>query len=100
MLYDSMLRTAHGLLRGGWHDECVQSGRALPGSCPPSLHAQGSLVLLFETRVGMTNAEADAQFAIWSGVCYVTPLLGGWIADSYLGERGDSTRGLRRMFIG
>lgn len=35
----------------------------------------------------MTNAEADTQYALWSGVCYVTPLLGGWIADSYLGER-------------
>lgn len=33
----------------------------------------------------MTNADADTQFALWSGVCYVMPLLGGWVADSYLG---------------
>jgi hypothetical protein len=26
------------------------------------------------------------QYSLWSGVCYVTPLLGGWIADSYLGR--------------
>lgn len=34
----------------------------------------------------MTNADADTQFALWSGVCYVMPLAGGWVADSYLGE--------------
>lgn len=44
-------------------------------------------MLLFETELGMTNEAADAQYALWSGVCYVTPLLGGWVADSYLGER-------------
>ncbi|CAN0096855.1 unnamed protein product, partial [Laminaria digitata] len=45
----------------------------------------GSLVLLFERELRMTNADADTQFALWSGVCYVMPLAGGWIADSYLG---------------
>lgn len=33
----------------------------------------------------MSNADADTQFALWSGVCYVMPLVGGWVADSYLG---------------
>lgn len=56
-------------------------------------YGAGSLVLLFETELGMTNAEADSQFALWSGVCYVMPLLGGWIADSYLGEGGTRARG-------
>ena len=46
----------------------------------------GSLVLLFESELGMTNEVADTQFALWSGMCYVMPLLGGWVADSYLGE--------------
>jgi solute carrier family 15 (peptide/histidine transporter), member 3/4 len=46
----------------------------------------GSLVLLFQTDLNLTNADADSQYSLWSGVCYVTPLLGGWIADSYLGR--------------
>jgi dipeptide/tripeptide permease len=31
-------------------------------------------------------AEADVQYSAWSGFCYVTPLLGGYIADTYLGR--------------
>lgn len=46
----------------------------------------GSLVLLFEKELDMSNVEADTQFALWSGVCYVMPLFGGWVADSYFGE--------------
>ncbi|KAG5175873.1 POT family-domain-containing protein [Tribonema minus] len=26
------------------------------------------------------------QYALWSGMCYVTPLLGGYVADAYLGR--------------
>lgn len=46
----------------------------------------GSLVLLFEKELGFSNAQADTQFALWSGVCYVMPLFGGWVADRFLGE--------------
>ena len=46
----------------------------------------GSLVLFFQTHMGMSNAEADVQYAAWSGACYVTPLIGGVVADSYLGR--------------
>lgn len=46
----------------------------------------GSLVLFFQTQLGYSNAEADVQYSAWSGVCYVTPLLGGYIADTYLGR--------------
>ena len=28
----------------------------------------------------------DTQFALWAGVCYLTPLLGGYIADTYMGR--------------
>jgi hypothetical protein len=45
-----------------------------------------SLVLLFEKQIHMSNATADAQYALWSGMCYLTPLLGGWLADAYLGR--------------
>lgn len=46
----------------------------------------GSLVLLFQTQLNLTNEEADVQFSIWSSACYITPLLGGYLADSYLGR--------------
>lgn len=46
----------------------------------------GSLVLFFQTQLGMTNAEADVQYSAWMGMCYVTPLIGGYIADTYLGR--------------
>lgn len=46
----------------------------------------GSIVLFFQTQMRLSNQEADVQYSIWSGMCYVTPLLGGYIADTYLGR--------------
>lgn len=46
----------------------------------------GSLVLFFQNRLNYDNATADVQFSVWAGFCYVTPLLGGWLADSHLGR--------------
>ena len=43
----------------------------------------GSLVLFFQTQLEMDNEEADIQYSAWAGACYVTPLLGGYIAGSY-----------------
>ena len=46
----------------------------------------GSLVLFFQTQLNYTNADADIQYSYWAGVCYVTPLIGGYIADTYIGR--------------
>lgn len=66
----------------------------------------GSLILFFQNKLNMSNSEADVQYSAWagtyvllfknqlwkvtcvyhSGACYVTPLLGGLIADKYLGR--------------
>lgn len=46
----------------------------------------GSLVLFFQTKIGYSNEEAVNAFYLWNGAVYVTPLLGGYIADSYLGR--------------
>jgi peptide/histidine transporter 3/4 len=43
-----------------------------------------SLMLFFETQLGMSNATADVQYSLWSAMCYLTPLIGGYIADSNL----------------
>ena len=34
----------------------------------------------------MPTAEANTQVNIWMGTCYVTPILGAIVADSYLGR--------------
>jgi POT family proton-dependent oligopeptide transporter len=39
-----------------------------------------------KTQLGFSNAEADVQFSAWTGISYVTPLIGGYIADKYLGR--------------
>ena len=46
----------------------------------------GSLVLFFQTILKYSNAESDIQYSTWSGVCYVMPLLGGYLADTYMGR--------------
>ena len=43
----------------------------------------GSLVLFFQRELNYSNANADVQFSYWSSVCYLTPLLGGLVADTY-----------------
>jgi dipeptide/tripeptide permease len=34
----------------------------------------------------MSNAEADVQYSYWSGMCFITPLIGGYVADTYMGR--------------
>lgn len=46
----------------------------------------GSLVLFFQTRLDMSNEDAVNQFYAWNGFVYVTPLIGGYIADTILGR--------------
>ncbi len=46
----------------------------------------GSLVLFFQTKLNMSNEDAVNQFYAWNGFVYVTPLIGGYIADAYLGR--------------
>ena len=46
----------------------------------------GSLVLFFQNELTLSNSVADVQYQAWAGACYVTPLLGGFIADKYLGR--------------
>lgn len=46
----------------------------------------GSLVLFFEVQLDMSNADAVNNFYLWNGAVYVTPLIGGYIADAMLGR--------------
>lgn len=46
----------------------------------------GSLVLFFQTKMNMSNADADIQYSAWSGACYIMPLVGGYISETYWGR--------------
>ncbi len=45
------------------------------------------LVLYLTKRLGMVRADALDIYAIYTGLVYLTPLLGGIMADRYLGQR-------------
>eukprot|EP00462_Mataza_sp_D1_P018959 CAMPEP_0175132628 /NCGR_PEP_ID=MMETSP0087-20121206/7173_1 /TAXON_ID=136419 /ORGANISM="Unknown Unknown, Strain D1" /LENGTH=505 /DNA_ID=CAMNT_0016414989 /DNA_START=189 /DNA_END=1706 /DNA_ORIENTATION=- len=34
----------------------------------------------------MSTARADMHTVTWNGMCFVTPLIGGWLADAYIGR--------------
>ena len=47
---------------------------------------QGNMAL-FLTRVAqLPVGDADVQVGLWTGVCYMTPMVGGYVADSYFGR--------------
>ncbi|KAL7095449.1 hypothetical protein ACP275_10G024500 [Erythranthe tilingii] len=45
-----------------------------------------NLVNYLTTRLGLDNVAASNSVTNWSGTCYITPLLGAFLADSYLGR--------------
>lgn len=47
---------------------------------------QGTLVLYFTREIGLTNAQANSQFAIWSSIAMLSAPLAGWLADVSLGR--------------
>jgi len=40
------------------------------------------LISISQRELNYTNAEADVQYSYWSALCYLTPLIGGFFADS------------------
>ncbi|KHN02576.1 protein NRT1/ PTR FAMILY 8.1-like [Glycine soja] len=45
-----------------------------------------NLVLYFKKRLHQHSAIASKNVSNWSGTCYITPLVGAFLADSYLGR--------------
>ncbi|KAG6522260.1 protein NRT1/ PTR FAMILY 8.1-like [Zingiber officinale] len=45
-----------------------------------------NLVNYMKDRLNQGNASAANNVSNWSGTCYITPLLGAFIADAYLGR--------------
>lgn len=45
-----------------------------------------NLVLYFKNRLNQHSATASKNVSNWSGTCYITPLIGAFLADAYLGR--------------
>lgn len=45
-----------------------------------------NLVNYLKIRLAQGNVAASNNVTNWSGTCYLTPLLGAFLADSYLGR--------------
>ncbi|MFA0078616.1 peptide MFS transporter, partial [Vibrio artabrorum] len=58
-----------------------------------SYYAMRAILVLFLTDttinggLGWSTKDALDLYGIYTGLVYVTPLIGGWIADNYLGQR-------------
>lgn len=47
---------------------------------------QTNFIVYLTDYMGYNNADATSQANNWSGTCYMTPLLGAFFADAYLGR--------------
>lgn len=45
-----------------------------------------NLVNYLQIRLNMDNVAASNSVTSWSGTCYLTPLIGAFLADAYLGR--------------
>jgi len=50
--------------------------------------------------LGFSNADALRLYAWFTGLVYITPLVGGWLADNFLGQRRAIVLGGALMAIG
>lgn len=55
---------------------------------------------LFEGGLGMNEKDAMLLYGFFTGFVYFTPLIGGWLADKYLGKRLAVTIGGITMMLG
>lgn len=71
-----------------------------------SYYGMRAILILYLTKkmmeggLGMDNAEAMALYGNFTGLVYFTPLIGGWLADKYLGKRLAITIGGITMMLG
>jgi proton-dependent oligopeptide transporter, POT family len=61
---------------------------------------QALLVLYLVNSLGFGNADALAMYGTYTMLLYMTPLLGGWIADRFLGLRLTAVIGAVVMMLG
>ncbi|KAE8697718.1 Protein NRT1/ PTR FAMILY 8.3 [Hibiscus syriacus] len=70
---------------GNWRACCFILGN----ECCERLAYYGmgtNLVNYLEERLNQGNVDASNNVTNWSGTCYITPLIGAFLADAYLGR--------------
>lgn len=55
---------------------------------------------LMEGGLGFSEQSASMLYGIFTGLVYFTPLIGGWLADNYLGQRKAIVIGALLMMFG
>src|SRR6266446_491409 len=59
-----------------------------------SYYGMRALLVLYLTKaIGLNRSDALGIYAVYTGLVYLTPLIGGRLADRYLGQR-------KAVFIG
>lgn len=71
-----------------------------------SYYGMRGLLTLYLTKatieggLGFNDANAGLLYGIYTGLVYLTPIFGGWLADNYLGQRKSITIGGIMMALG
>ena len=71
-----------------------------------SYYGMRALLILYLTKsyidggLGFTEESATLIYGFFTGFVYFTPLIGGWLADRYLGQRRSITIGGILMMLG
>lgn len=71
-----------------------------------SYYGMRGILVLYLTRsfleggLGFSDSTASLIYGIFTGFVYFTPLIGGWLADRYLGQRHSITIGGITMMLG
>ncbi|HEX4510524.1 MAG TPA: peptide MFS transporter, partial [Burkholderiaceae bacterium] len=58
------------------------------------------LVIYLVNALGIPRVDALQMYGIYTGLVYLTPIFGGWIADKYLGLRQTAVVGATVMMLG
>ncbi len=71
-----------------------------------SYYGMRAILMLYMTKLWIENglnidgASASLIYGFFTGFVYLTPIIGGWIADNFLGQRKSITIGGITMFAG
>ncbi|BFO11527.1 MFS transporter [Serratia rubidaea] len=66
-----------------------------------SFYGMRALLILYLThQLGYSDAHAIGLYSAYASLVYVTPILGGWLADRLLGNRAAVTAGALLMTLG
>ncbi len=71
-----------------------------------SYYGMRAILILYMTKLWIENglnipeSSATLIYGFFTGFVYFTPIIGGWIADRYIGQRNAITIGGITMFIG